>query len=96
MPPPYRVEYRPQVLSDDIPGIPRNLQARILKAVEGRLMTEPGRYGLRLRRSLSGLWKLRVGDYRVVYELRDKVVTVWAIRHRGTVYGDVEKRLRRR
>ena len=89
----YSVNYRPQVEADDLPIIPRNLVARILRAVETRLMTEPSRYGQRLRRSLSGLWKLRVGDYRVVYELRGRTVTVWAIRHRKEVYSEVEKRL---
>ena len=57
-------------------------------------MTEPARYGQRLRRSLSGLWKLRVGDYRVVYEISGPRITVWAVRHRKEVYEEAERRSR--
>lgn len=88
----YTVEYRPEVVAEDFPALPRNLQARILRAVESRLMTEPARYGLRLRRSLAGLWKLRVGDYRLVYEILGTRIVVWAVLHRKIVYGEVGRR----
>ncbi len=55
-------------------------------------MTEPTRYGERLRRSLLGLWKIRVGDYRVCYEIEGHTVTVWAILHRRDVYAILEQR----
>ncbi len=44
--------------------------------------------GYRLRGRLTGLWSLRVGVYRIIYELRDddKTVRVVAIRHRGRAY----------
>lgn len=92
MPPAYEVGYRPEVETEDLLAIPCNLQLRIFRAVESRLMVEPARYGVRLRRSLAGLWKLRVGDYRVVYEIRGRLVTVRAICHRKDVYGEVESR----
>ena len=62
------------------------MQQRVLRAIRERLTTEPSRYGTRLRKSLIGLWKIRVGDYRVSYELRAREVRVWAIGHRGRVY----------
>jgi mRNA-degrading endonuclease RelE of RelBE toxin-antitoxin system len=88
----YSVVYRPETVAEDLPRIPRNLQTRIMRAIESRLMTEPGRYGERLRRSLTGLWKLRVGDYRVCYEIQERTVTVWAIRSRRDVYAILERR----
>jgi len=45
-----------------------------------------------LSQSLGGLWKIRVGDYRIVYEIEEKKVTVWAIRHRTDVYREAERR----
>jgi mRNA interferase RelE/StbE len=93
--PQYSVLYRPEVLVEDLAALPRNLQKRIVEAIETRLMTAPSHYGVRLRRSLWGLWKLRVGDYRVVYELVDKEVLIWVIAHRKSVYGKVERRARR-
>jgi mRNA interferase RelE/StbE len=91
----YEVRYRPEVLEADLARVPRNLQKRILDAIDGRLAIDPARYGVRLRRSLWGLWKLRVGDYRVVYEISGSGVFVWAIAHRKSVYGEVERRTAR-
>ena len=88
----YEVELRPEVVEEDLAELPANIRARIIRAVESRLATEPTRYGVRLRQSLGGFWKIRVGDYRIVYEIGEKRVTVWAIRHRKDVYEAAERR----
>jgi len=85
------VEFRPEIYSDLDP-IPKNIQARIKKAIESRLETAPQHYGERLRRSLLGLWKLRVGNYRVIYELKGPKVTIWMIANRKEVYKEIGKR----
>ena len=51
---------------DDLRRVPKNMRVRILAAADERLGGAPGQYGQRLRQSLHGYWKLRVGDYRVV------------------------------
>jgi mRNA interferase RelE/StbE len=61
-------------LPKDLRDIPANIQDRILKAIEGRLAQAPDQYGERLRQSLHGFWKLRVGDYRVVFEIVSRQV----------------------
>lgn len=81
----YLIEYRPEVNSD-LDRIPMNIQARIKKAIEQRLRTAPHQYGERLRRSLMGLWKLRVGDCRIVYEIKEQKITIWLIAFRRDVY----------
>ena len=88
---PYEVEIRDCAL-DDLKAIPQNIQSRIIIAIEKRLVVSPTQYGLRLRQSLGGLWKIRVGDYRVVYEIENVKVVVWAICHRKEVYVQVNKR----
>ncbi len=92
----YRIEYQP-VVYGDVAGMPANLQRRLAKAIDARLGGAPDRYGERLRKSLTGLWRLRVGDYRVAYVIDEpgKVVTVWAILHRKAVYPAVTKRWKR-
>lgn len=67
--------------------VPKNLNQRILRASETRLVTDPLRYGKPLRGDLTGLWKLRVGDYRVIYTVRrpDRVA-IGSIRHRKDAY----------
>ena len=88
---PYQVEYRPEV-HDDLEQFPANIQARLKKAIEQRLTSFPNRYGERLRHSLIGLWKLRVGDYRIIYEIQRTNVVIWMIAHRREIYGDIERR----
>ncbi len=87
----YAVEIR-DVAIEDLEELPRNLRERLLRAIGQRLTTAPTQYGARLRQSLAGLWKLRVGDYRIVYAVDKTTVTVWAIRHRRHVYPVVEQR----
>lgn len=50
------------------------------------LLERDPRAGHRLRGRLEGLWSLRVGVYRIIYEIRDDVVRVAAIRHRAEAY----------
>ena len=88
----YRLLYHPSVATDDLPDIPRNLQRRIEQALTRRLAEAPERYGTPLRGTLKGYWKLRVGDYRVVYRIVKDEVWVLAIRHRRTVYTDASPR----
>ena len=83
---PHRLIYHPAVLNEDLASIPRNLHARIQKALEQRLTTEPTLYGESLRHHLKGYWKLRVGDYRVVYQIVGQEVWVYRINHRKDVY----------
>ena len=71
MPAGFEIQYRQAVLEQDLLRLPRNVRTRVIRAVETRLVTEPQKYGQRLRRSLLGLWKLRVGDYRIVYAERN-------------------------
>lgn len=90
----FTVNYLPEVLNDDLQPLPKKIQKRILKAIEERLMTGPSVYGVRLRKSLSGYWKLRVGDYRIVFTIRSSVVTVLKIERRKDVYKAAAKRSR--
>lgn len=55
-------------------------------------MTAPERYGAPLRGTLRGYWKLRVGDYRVVFRIHADEGVVLAIRHRRIVYGAAGRR----
>lgn len=80
------VLYHPAVLSDDLPRINRDLQRRISQAIEQRLAVEPTYYGEPLRHRLKGYWKLRVGDYRVIYQVVRQEVRVYRIGHRRDVY----------
>jgi mRNA interferase RelE/StbE len=57
------------------------------------LTTAPERYGVPLTGSLRGYWKLRVGDYRVVFKIISAAdVLILAILHRKHVYERASRR----
>ncbi len=84
----FRIEYLPSVVEIDIPALPSSAKKRIAKAIEERLITEPQLYGKPLRFNYSGLRRLRVGDYRVIYKIEPEkcIVTITAIGHRKDIY----------
>jgi len=84
--------YHPDVRSKDLPLIDGKTKARIRKAIEERLQTAPHEYGEPLRKNLKGYWKLRVGDYRVVFKVVESEVWILGIRHRKSVYMDIGAR----
>lgn len=92
----YGVEYRPEA-HEDLDELPRTVENRVQKAETERLSVAPTRYGRRLAQSLVGLWRIRVGDYRIAYTVDEatRLVTVWAIRHRKEIYPELERRWRR-
>lgn len=65
-------------------------QRNILHYLRERLATDqdPRRFGAPLRRNLAGLWKYRIGAYRLVCRIEDGLVTVLVLRvgHRKDVY----------
>ena len=90
---PFTLVYHPDVKAKDIPALNRDISKRIQRAIESRLSTEPQRYGEPLRRTLKGYWKLRVGDYRVVFKIVKNTVCIFGIMNRRDVYQRIDKRL---
>ena len=88
----YQILYHSDV-KDDLAKIPRNIKDRICKAIELRLMVDPLHYGDFLKKSLSGYCKMRVGDFRVIYRLKENNIIVVKIGHRKEVYKNVFSRI---
>ena len=87
--PAWRVEFDRDAARDlrklDVPG-----QRRILRYLRERIATDedPRRFGHALTGDLKGLWRYRVGDYRIVASIADErfVVLVVTVGHRREVY----------
>lgn len=64
------------------------LQRRIARAVDGFESNPRPRGAALLAGSGDRVWRLRVGDYRILYEIRDDQLLVLVIRigHRRQVY----------
>jgi len=89
---PFALRYHPSVKETDIPALNARMKKRIRNAIETRLTSEPQKYGEPLRKTLKGYWKLRVGDYRVVFKIVGQEVWILGIIHRKFVYDRIEKR----
>ena len=62
---------------------------RVLDYLERvELLEKPRSRGKALTSNLSGLWRYRVGDYRILCRIHDDklIITVIEIGHRSTVY----------
>ncbi len=82
----YVLRYHPAVYSEDLPKIDKKIAKQLGRAIETRLTIYPEQYGVPLRRNLRGYWKLRVGDFRIVYQVVSKEIRILAICHRRKVY----------
>ena len=83
----YKIEYLECVVREDIPSLSRPDRKRIKKAIEERLGSNPIEYGKPLQYSLKGCRRLRVGDYRIIYNIEEpETVLIVKIGHRKAVY----------
>jgi mRNA interferase RelE/StbE len=90
---PFELRYHPDVRALDIPQLNETLKKRIKRAIEERLSISPHQYGEPLRKTLKGYWKLRVGDYRVIFKVVGNEVWILAIINRKDVYSKIIKRI---
>ena len=88
----YRLSYHADVKKTDLPKIDNKNKAMIKRAIEERLATQPEKYGSPLRRTLKGYWKLRVGDYRVVFKISGYDIFILGIMNRKIVYSQINQR----
>jgi len=87
----WKVEFDPRA-EKELNGLGKKVSRRILKYLFSRIATfeNPHRFGDPLRLNLTELWKYRIGDYRVICDIRDRILVVLVIRigHRRNVYID--------
>ncbi len=90
---PFALLYHPQVVEEDLPPLPLNIQRRIAHAVATRLASAPEQHSAPLKGTLKGYWKLRVGDYRVVFKIAGTEVRILGILHRKQSYKNILRRV---
>lgn len=85
----WRIEFDPGALAD-LQRLDREVQRRILRYLRERIATaqDPKQFGKPLRGELHGLWRYRLGDYRIVCQVREQVLVVLVVRiaHRSRAY----------
>ena len=85
----FGVEFKPSA-DRAMQRLPIEVQKRIVLAAEG-LGGDPDPHGAKQLSGMTGVWRIRVGRYRVVYEVHHdrKVVMVLRVAHRKDVYRDL-------
>ena len=82
----YSVAYDPKALKE-LSKLDKPVARRIMRAAD-QLATDPRPNGVRPLVGYADLWRVRIGDYRVIYTIRDTelVVLVLRVAHRSDVY----------
>lgn len=84
---PYDVEFAPRT-EGQLNKIPKNIRELVMKRIE-KLKTNPRPIGVEpLEGTDQGLYRVRQGDYRIVYNIQDRKLLVLVVRvvHRKEVY----------
>jgi mRNA interferase RelE/StbE len=82
----YRILFTPRAFRD-LEALPDRDRERIAKRIDG-LAKEPRPSGVQKLEGSDDVYGMRVGDYRVLYTILDRVVTVSIVRvaHRRDIY----------
>lgn len=71
-------------------NLDRTLQIRILAYFKNRVLpsNDPKSFAKPLTGDLSGYWRFRIGDYRVIADIEDDICTIIAVEvaHRREIY----------
>ena len=69
----------------DLRSLPKDVRGRAALSIL-ELATSPSRQGGEKLKGYERLYRIRVGDYRIVYEITGEDVTIVAVSHRKDVY----------
>lgn len=84
----YSIEFK-QTAMKELAGLNPSIGRRIKEKIDA-LADNPRPSGAKKLKGRSAAWRVRVGDYRVIYEIRDAVLVVIVLRtaKRSDVYSD--------
>jgi len=79
----YDVQFKPAAVKD-IKSMPPRIQSRVLAKIEQ--MSIDLRGDVKRLTSFTHEYRLRVGDYRVLFEIEGKSIVVYRVCHRREAY----------
>lgn len=80
----YRIVYKKSI-TKDLKVIDKTRLKGIVDSIEKKLIKNP-RAGKMLTGEFKGLYRIRIGDYQVIYSILESEVLVLRIAHRKDVY----------
>ena len=79
----YDVQFKPRGVRD-IERLPSRIQAQVLASIEE--MSNDLMGDVKRLTNFTPEYRLRVGNYRVLFELEEKTIVIYRIRHRREAY----------
>jgi mRNA interferase RelE/StbE len=75
----YKVHYL-QSVEADLMALDRQVRKRVMDKIEKTLAQDPRGLGKPLTGPFTGLWRYRIGDYRVVYKIAEAEILIMIAR----------------
>ncbi|MEG4571343.1 type II toxin-antitoxin system RelE/ParE family toxin [Microcoleus sp. N3A4] len=79
----YQVEFKPKAI-EDLQSLPAEVQSRVLTKIE--LMQNNLTGDVKRLTNYTPEYRLRVGDYRVLFEIEEDVLVIYRVKHRKDAY----------
>lgn len=79
----YQIEFKPKAIKD-LQKIPVNDRERIINKIEA--MQDDLQGDVKRLTNFTPEYRLRVGDYRVLFELEEQTIIVYRVKHRSKAY----------
>jgi len=79
----YDIQFKPKAVKD-IEDLPSRMQARMLARIEE--MSNDLKGDVKRLANFTPEYRLRIGDYRVLFEIEEETIIIYRIRHRREAY----------
>ncbi|GHU10955.1 hypothetical protein FACS189449_01440 [Alphaproteobacteria bacterium] len=91
----YKIKIHPLVVKEDFKKLNQKLKDTFCAALENRIAERPYDFKPLRGKRYRNIWRLRVGDYRMVYRIEEdeSVVYILCIEVRGKVYEKLDDRI---
>ena len=83
----YKVRWHEDV-GKDLRDLDKELAKKVIDRITKYLAQDPLKLGKPLKENLTGLFRYRFGDYRIMYivDIPEEIITVLKVRHRKDIY----------
>ena len=79
----YQIEFKPKAIKD-LEEFPVNVRERIINKIEA--MQDDLQGDVKRLTNFTPEYRLRVGDYRVLFELEEQTIIIYRVKHRSKAY----------
>ena len=76
----YQIEFKPKAIKD-LEEFPVNVRERIINKIEA--MQDDLQGDVKRLTNFTPEYRLRVGDYRVLFELEEQTIIIYRVKHRS-------------